>query len=83
MKARRAGRLSHDLISTAPGPSIDGNLHALAKLLWDMLEAVTEAEALAVGGDANAAIARLDGLEARLNDARDIGRGTFALHRTR
>jgi hypothetical protein len=63
--------------------SIGGNLSALAKLLGDMLEAVTEAEALAARGDINAAIGRMDGLEAGLNDATDICRGTFALHRRR
>jgi hypothetical protein len=75
--------MAHPKGSSAPGPSITGNLHALAKLLGDMLEAVTEAEALAARGDINAAIGRMDGLEAGLNDATDICRGTFALHRTR
>jgi len=68
---------------TALEAPIIGNLRTLATLLGDMLEAVTEAEALATGGDINRAIGRLSGLEVGLSDASSIGRGTFALHRNR
>jgi hypothetical protein len=58
--------------SKTPHSPIAGGLQTIARLLGDLVEAVIEAKALAERGEMNNAIARLEGFEASLSDARDI-----------
>jgi hypothetical protein len=64
-------------------PAVVKSLHVLGTVLGDLVEAVTEAEALAARGDQYASIALLEPIELRLQDALILQRGILVLHRQR